>query len=524
LLLADGRIELDPRPTPTQRPVFDAVMLGHCPGVARWDRLGGDRPALEEIAALGLRAQVTALAAMAANPGHGPMAGDQGLNGLYGLPIPVYSLGQFQALFPEAFSEPTSYRSRLAGDRAWLPLAVQDFFDQEDPPPFGAQRLWVIRVDEARGVAGFLPDPAADLIDPAHIGPFERALSLPRVGILALPDLERLQIPANLADIPRVRLPNPAPVFLPCTVEPDDGHRERRRSNEMPKAPAPLAPQAVLGPLLRSLGRFRPDLQCLLSLPLDPEARGESPQPHQAFLGTVAAAAGIDAAGATLREPPTGLRLRQVQFVYPYLRGADRRLSSAVGLIAGAQTAVSQRLGPWRSVAGRRLPGRALPYPPVGQQEATRLRENPGITVVVQRKGACELDDERLAAPVFAPPGYLVRPGEPRQDADYRSGELARFMGWLQRELTELGEQVLFDSDPSDPRLELLLRRFFIQLYQRGALRGTLPERAFDLTRVAAPEGVLAFDIALASAFPIDRIRLSFAQDRNAASVGVSDA
>jgi hypothetical protein len=522
VLLADRRIELDPRPAATLRPVLDVVMLGHCPGVARWDRLGRDALTLGEIEALGLHAQVRSLSQLATNPGPGPTAGDTGLKALYGVPLPIQSLGQFQALFPEAFARPAAYCSALAGDRAWLPLAVQDFFDHDDPLPFGALRLWVIRVDEALGVGGFLPDPEADLIDPDHIGPFERALSIPRAGILALPDLERVLVPANLADLPPVRLPNPQLSFLPCRGEIDAGHQADPDPAEPPDLPATPPPEAVLPALLRALRRFRPDLHCLLSLPLDPEARGELPQPDRAFLAAVAGLAGLDpATGLVAPRPSDAPRLHQIQFLYPYLRGADRRLASATGVVAGVQANLSHRLGPWRSAAGRRLPGRARPYPPVGQQEATRLRESPGVGVLVQRQGAWELDDERLAGPVFPPPAHLTRPGAPREDTDYRSGELARFMGWLRRELTDLGEQVLFDLDPADPRLELLLRRFFTRLYERGALRGALPEQAFNLTRVQAPEGVVAFDIALAPAFPIDRIRISFAQDRNAGAIGL---
>ncbi len=50
---------------------------------------------------------------------------------LYRLPLPVVSLSQFRVLFPFAFDTPTDYVSVLSGNRAWLPAALQDFFDAE---------------------------------------------------------------------------------------------------------------------------------------------------------------------------------------------------------------------------------------------------------------------------------------------------------------------------------------------------------------------------------------------------------
>ncbi|HKK22293.1 MAG TPA: hypothetical protein VJ947_01295, partial [Pseudohaliea sp.] len=230
MILADRRIELVPNPSPAARPVLEAVMLGHCPGTARWDRLARDPRLLEGLAGLGFRRQAERLAALADTLAPPPETGDEELRTLHGLPLPLLSLGHFQALFPEAFTAPARYRSRLAGDRAWLPQAVQDFFESAGGLPDGAARLWVIRVDEAAGEAGFLPAAHADLRDPDSLGPFDRALLIPGAGLIALPDLERLQIPARLADVRRVRLPNPEPGFLPCGSEVDDTHRERRRS------------------------------------------------------------------------------------------------------------------------------------------------------------------------------------------------------------------------------------------------------------------------------------------------------
>jgi hypothetical protein len=526
MLLADGRIELDPRPAPVREAALPVVMLGHCPGTARWDRLADDQGVMDAIATLGFHREVRRLRALADDPLIDAQDGDETLRALYGLPFPLLSLGQFQALFPDAFSQPTRYKSLLAGDRAWLPLAVQDFFENAEPLPAGAKQLWLIRVDEnaENERLAFLPNPEADHLVPEGLHPFDRALLIPGAAVIALPDLERLQIPADLPDIPRVRLANPQPVFLPCGTEIDDTHRERRNPDEMPDRSDPLHSREVIPPILRALARYRPDMQCLLALPLDPDARSESPQPSAAALSFVAEVAGIDPeTGAAAGSPHGELypKLRHIQLLYPYLRGPDRLLSSPVGLVAGMQAEVSQRQGTWRSAAGRPLPGRSLPYPPLDQHLATGLRETPGVGVLIRRRGRVELDDERLAGPVVQVPAFRSRREAQRQDEHYRSGEVARFLGWLRRELTELGERLVFDADPRDPRAAIALNGFFTRLHALGALRGRLPEQSFSVRQRDGGEGVLAFDIDIAPSFPIDRIRLTFAQDRNAGATAI---
>ncbi len=520
-LLADHRIELDARPTPAITPVLEAVFIGHCPPDhldVRWDRLGR---ALDEIGGLGFRRQAETLRAWAAGEAApGDSEADQRLAGLFGLPIPLYSLGQFQDIFPGVFDSAAAYVSRLAGDRAWLPLAVQDFFEQSEPLPDGAKKLWLIRVPECAGRAAFLPTLAADLLDLDRLGAFERAMLIPRAGILALPDLERLQIAADLPDIPRVRLDNPQPQFLPCGPQFDDTHRERRHSNEMPDPEGLFAPRQMVPQIARALDRLRPDMQCLLALPFDSSRQSESPRPAADFLAHLA-----DIIDPAQPNAELAAKLRHVQFLYPYLRGPDRRLGSPSGLIAGMQAEVSQLRGPWRSTAGRTLPGRALPYPVVNQQLATTLRQTPGIGVLVNHQGRAELDDERLAAASL--PAHLLDylPQTQRRGEHLRSGEIMRFLGWLRRELQSLGEQLVFSVDPRDPRPGMLLRDFFDRLHRQGALRGRLPEQAYRLHQRQDGETTLIFEIEIAPAYPIDLIRLTFVHDRHAggARVELSD-
>lgn len=522
-LLADHRIELDARPTPALRPVLEAVFIGHCPPddrPARWDRLARDARLLEEIGALGLRRETQRLRDWAQGAIPAEAVGEE-LRGLFLLPIPIYSLGQFQDLFPGAFEGRTLYVSRLAGDRAWLPLAVQDFFESTRPMPDGVKKLWVIRVPEAAGRAAFLPGAGADLLDPSRLAAFDRAMLIPGAGLLALPDLERLQVPADLPDVPRVRLENPRPVFLPCAEHPDDSHRERRHGGEMPVADPPWPPDRVVPAIARALARWRPDMQCLLAVPFAAAGSGEVPRPAAEFLHLLAEI--VDPVRGNGELAP---KLRHLQFLYPYLRGPDRRLGSPSGLIAGMQAEVSQLSGPWRSVAGRPLPGRCLPYPALTQQQATALREEPGVSILVQRGGRAELDDERLAACVLAAHVADRLPMEERRAEHWRSGEVMRFLGWLRRELRALGERLVFHTDPHDARPALLLGDFLDRLHRLGALRGRLPEQAWRLAQRQEGESTLAFDIEIAPAYPIDRIRLTFVHDRHtgASRVEFTDA
>lgn len=523
-LLANNRIELDARPAPPAPTVLEVVMIGHCPsqrGQAQWPRLAADELLLTEIASLGFVRQCARLRELAA--GTTPSGEDAALLALYNLPIPLYSFGQFQALFPDAFDTATQYRSVLGGERAWLPLAVQDFF--ENGGDGQVLKLWIIRVDEAAGAAAFLPTPDANMIEPETLGAFERALLIPRAGILALPDLERLQIPAHLEDIPRLRLDNPEPVFLPCGTDVDDGHRERRYGSEIPHMPEPLKPREVVTPIARRLAQWRPDMQCLLTVALAATPGSERPGPDAEFLGCVADAAGLNKEDGSLGDEsrsPLTEAMRHLQLLYPYLRGPDRKLGTPVGLMAGMQALVSQRHGPWRSVGTYPLPGRCLPWPPLTQNSATALRDRPGVTVLLHRAGRTVVDDERMCAPCLPAVALQQLSRERRNDEHWRSAEIMRFIGWLRRELQALGERMIFDVDPRDPRPALALRAFFTRLYSLGALRGNKVEDAFTLTQRDAGDNVIAFDIEIAPAYPIDRLRISFLQDRH--SAGTSTA
>ena len=88
------------------------------------------------------------------------------------------------------------------------------------------------------------------------------------------------------------------------------------------------------------------------------------------------------------------------------------------------------------------------------------------------------MDDEALCAPCLPVADLRGMTKAQRELEHWRSAELMRFMGWLRRELRALGERLLFDTDPRDPRPELALRSFFGRLHEAGALRGAQPEHA----------------------------------------------
>lgn len=481
--LLGARIELNPRPPAPRAPVLVAAMLGHCPGRFRADRLTA-----RALAALRTAGYARSAERLLAEPERADA---------WHLPIPLAAAAELDDLFPDARGTPTRYRSVLAGDRAWLPDAVDDFFAQ------GGERLWVVRVPEADGQRGFLSLPGRGLNEPEALQGLATVLAVAEVGVVAMPDLERLQIPAELPDVPRVRLENPQPRFLPCGGERGDTHRERRHADEMPDAPAPWPTGTLLRAVLRDLDRYRPDIQWLFTLPPGYASAAGRPVLDPAARQAVEA----------LRGERDAAQLRRVTLLFPYLRSHRRRLSSPTGAVAGAQAAVAQQAGPWRSMAGRPLRSEARPYPAVSRQDVVAWRDTPGIGVLEHRRGALTLDDERLTVPALPAADY-PRSAVAATDsplAGYRSGEVMRLLGHLIRELRALGESLIFDVDPRDPRPRMALERYFRRLHAAGALRGRRPEQAFRVTQRTAPPAELHYDIEIAPAFPVDRIRLTFA-------------
>jgi hypothetical protein len=474
-----ARIQLNPRPARQSVVALEVAMLGHCPGRVRIERLLALADALEEMRLLGFGPRIDAL--------------NEQTTDLYHLPIPIRSLAEFDDIFPDARSESTLYSSLLAGDAAWLPQAVADFFGNH------GEKLWVVQVSEQEHVQGFLPAFDAPLYDTENLRGIASVLILNSVGLVAMPDLERIQIAPQLPDVPRLRLADPEPRFIPCTASVDDGHRERRHSKEMPGTDTPMRFVSLLQKILSFTKRHRPDMQCLFTLPLSYSKTSDSPSADEEALLEL----------ERVRQQSGAHLLRQVQLLYPYMRSPGNSLYSPTGLISGLIARSARRRGIWRSVAGIGLETDGQPYPPTTIAQTITLREAPGVGVIQQRSGVIALDDERIVVPAlyrtdYAPGVYSERL------RGMRSGEVVRFIGFLLRQLKALGERIIFNVGYQDPRPRLVLEKFFIGLFNNGALRGSLPEQAYSIRQSVSQEAVVAFDIEIAPAFPIDKIVLTF--------------
>ena len=479
-LLLGARVALTPRPVRRREAALEAAMLGHCPGRVRSERLLAMPTMLDEMRAVGFGPAVDAIR--------------QGSDtGLYHLPLPLNSNAEFRDIFPDADQKPTQYGSLLAGNRAWLAQAVADFFAN------GGEKLWVVRIPEADGQRGFLPSEGTVFHDIRTLRGLAAVMVIPNLAVAAFPDLERLQIPARLPDIPRNRLDNPDPRFLPCTQRIADDHRERRYPDEIPDAPPPYPIGELVRPIANVVARYRPDLTCLFTLPLAYSGDLGGPVVDSRALQWL----------GDRRSGSDGYGLRHVQFLFPYLRGPRFVLQSPVGLVGGLQAAVARSSGPWRSMAARPMLTDALPYPRLPLAQTLQLREDPGIGVIQFRNGQICLDDERLVMPALHPADY-ANTGDISRFDSFRSAEVGRFLGFLQRQLQALGDTLVFNTDFRDPRPRMALERFLRRLHAMGALRGALAQDAFGITESHTQEGAMIYEIMVAPAFPIDRIYLTF--------------
>lgn len=489
--LAGARVALTPRPVPRREAALEAALLGHCPGRVRPERLQALTGALDEMRRTGFGPAVDALSA-------GKTPDGAALAALFHLPIPLHSSAEFHDIFPDAATADTAYLSLLAGNRAWLAQAVDDFFAN------GGEKLWVVRIPESEGQKGFLPGANTRLHDIDTLRGLATVLVIPSLAVVALPDLERLQIPPRLQDVPRMRLDNPNPQFLPCGANTGDDHRERRYPSEMAAMPDPLPLEELLRGILQFIARHRPDVQCLLTLPLAYSGEIGSPAVDPQSLTRITA----------IRDNGSGHLLRHMQFLFPYLRGPRFALRSPVGLIAGKQAAVAQAKGPWHSIGAQPLLSEGLPYPRLSIAQTLSLREKPGVGVLNVRSGFASrtqlsLDDERLVVPALPVSDYAGAE-DPLRFEGFRSAEIMRFLGFLRRQLQALGEQLVFNVDMDDPRPRLLLEQFFRRLYQQGALRGKVAEEAYQIHQSNPQEGAIRLNIQVAPAFPVDRLFLTF--------------
>ena len=293
-------------------------------------------------------------------------------------------------------------------------------------------------------------------------------------------------------------------------------HRERRLGSEMPEAAAYDDPQNFMSVVQQLLTfspprKHRPDIQYLFSMPVAWSQTLGQPSIDTAAVASLSAA----------RQQSASYLLRQIMFVFPYLRSTRLAFYSSAGVLAGTLSASARTRGIWRSVAAQSLVTQAELWPPIDQVDKVALREDPGIAVLSRQGSRIVLDDERISVPAVARTDYESGALNERLDS-LRSAEVVRFIGFLSRRLRDLGERIIFDVDYRDPRPRLVIETFLKQLYVLGALRGTSEQQAFTLRQSFPEEGVIAMDIEIAPAFPIDRISLTFVNRNGAWQTEVS--
>ncbi|WP_417538714.1 hypothetical protein [Marinobacter sp.] len=475
--LLASRIELTPRPHQNNIPVLACGMAGHCPGRVRKERLFALPEAISAIRSAGFDSRLAEL--------------EKADEAIFHLPIPINSSAEFHDIFPDAATATTNYRSTLAGSNAWLPGCVDDFFAN------GGTRLWVVAVPEDEDHNAFLPDPGVALHNTGSLRGIASLLVIPEVGLIVLPDLERLQIPAKLPGVPAPVHTSESVHFVPCSTSLPVSESSFQPSS--PQLSEPLETEVLLKSLLPLLNQHRPDIQWLWPVSLFYDQDRQIPAVSDKALNKI----------RNIANSPSGHRLRQLQFVFPYLARANGQLSSPSGVLAGAQSRVAQTQGPWRSIAGQVLVTSGEPFPLQSIPSQTALRNNPGISVLTRKPQGVMLDDERLAVPALHPDDYSYFQQQDRYDS-FRSAEIMRFLGHLRRQLKQLGERLVFRADHRDSAPRLALENFLRQLHRQGALRGGLPEEAFYIEQTQSQEGVILIEVILAPSLPIDRIRLTF--------------
>lgn len=483
-----GRISLIPETRVHREPVFDLVMIGHTDQDVNLEYLFANQSMLNEIRGAGYQTTLDKITRDMVFLDKKSLA-----KTIYNLPIPIRSLEEFKSLFSVKKSQDKNirYTSRLGGDYAWLPFAVADFFQAEVMKI--PRRLWIIVVDEALEVEAFIAPDIKKSFDTNEDNALWRALELPNVGLLLMPDFERLHIAQSLTHIPALRVVNPLPTFLPCGTNTEDGVLEKSTI-------AKLKPEVTdnffihLKKILKIIAAYRADMTLLMAFPYDKKMAGELP--------TLSEKAEQDL--SVWRLETDRFLLRHVQLIYPYMQDTQENLSSPCAILAGKILSSATLKGSWRSIAGLDLQTFKRPFPNLAIKDIHHLRENIGLAVMSQQNGRVQLDDERLSV------AYV------ENVPSTNSGELARFMGWLMRSLEKLGLDLIFEAEALALKSDIILQNFFGRLYQMGALRGKNAEAAFSVKSYLDGEGKVIVDIEIAPAMAIDRLILDFRLENGA--------
>jgi hypothetical protein len=420
-----------------------------------------------------------ALAAAAAL-GFSPTAGDTSLNGL---PLAFTDVGSFVAAFP--------------GDDSWFARTVRDYFAG------GGLRAWVVRVAvDGSSLLDAFVSAAAPVREPAPHTGVAIAAQIPSAGLLVLPDLEyacfaTAKPPAALPSSPPVQS-----VFRPTAdfVEPPTSATKAQQQTTAGDVTS-TDPFTVLNRVSAALAVLRPDMICLFALPVgaDPAASQTGLAKSAVAYVHGAAAAALNAATASSASNVTGPDLPQVQAFAPLVADAAGEPATPSGLIAGLLCASAQTSGVWRSIAGRTLPLGVTPLRVIQGNVLAQLR-NSGIVALRFVQGGTILDDDIMAC-------WQERPGS----AQRRAAGARRLIGWLVRNLTRFGEQLMFEGVLDDGRVELVLTSLFAELFKRGALSGGQVSDAVRITRRGTPApNAFAFDIGVATVSAVETIRLQF--------------
>jgi hypothetical protein len=392
---------------------------------------------------------------------------------------------------PLAFSSTASFAAAFPGDDGWLARGVRDYFNA------GGQRAWVIRVvvDPNDPLRAYMrPNPTA--IANLPLTGVEIAMQVPSAGLLLMPDLEYLCLASVSPPAPSVPAVPPAPPgFRPVAdfVAPPP-------AANVPPVPLPVAvlPNNVLTRVSTTLQAARPDMLCLFALPAGTDQTLSVPA-----LVTRVATYLYGNAG-------TGADLTQVQAFAPLLRDPSGAIASPSGMIAGVLSASAQTDGVWRPVAGRTLPLGGTPLRRIESNALDGLRKS-GVATLRFAPGGTVLDDDILAC-------SSTRPGS----AARRSAGTRRLMGWLVRNLKRFGEQLVFENVLDNGIVELILMDLFSTLQKRGALNGRQVADAVTITRRAAADAAVAFDIAIDAAPAVETIQLRFLDGTLTATLGAA--
>lgn len=493
----------------------------------------------------------TRLAADGWRPGGSFAVDEERLSTLLGIPVPVESWAEFDALFD------WKSRSFVAEAMNRLPcplgLAVRQFFNQ------GGAKAWIIRcgdplplVDPALDGAGFAvrqltalagPIPAdadaqailpgfmarssdADPLDPATWTGAAAIYAVEDAAMLLLPDLPSLVSgPAEIAE-PMAEPPGPPEVFRPCAVPSGDPAPEPRSALPSYRAPR-LVPSeyrlwsAALAHGLNLLGRprgpaHRRDVMLVSALPMPAMLPGTPQGAEQWPLEVLTAKgnAGTDDSPLALLDA-AAIGNARLQLGYPWMATPEaapcpEALQSPEGALAGLIARTALELGGFRSAAGRRLvtPARLVPAIP-GSDIARGLAGRADwlgdrLCLFAERRGAVELISDSTIA----------------ENRAWRKGGVSRLIGILLRACRHIGDEIIFE--PAGPalwsRLATRVTAVLEALRALGALEGL---SAADCYRVTCNEttmtpadieaGRIRCEVVINPASPIERIVVTLA-------------